>query len=80
MARYIDADELIAGRVANDPVRIAALCAETADVVPVRRGEWKKPWDGAGGLFCSLCGRMKRFEDETYCAGCGALNKREGEE
>lgn len=28
--RLIDADELIKGRVENDPVRIAAMCAPTA--------------------------------------------------
>ena len=28
--RLIDADELIKGKVENDPVRIAAMCAETA--------------------------------------------------
>lgn len=28
--RLIDADELIEGRVENDPVRIAAECAQTA--------------------------------------------------
>lgn len=34
MAEYIDRDELIKGRVENDPVRIAALCEPAADVVP----------------------------------------------
>ena len=28
--RLIDADELIKDRVENDPVRIAAMCAQTA--------------------------------------------------
>lgn len=37
MAEYIDRDELIKGRVENDPVRIAALCAPAADVTPVVR-------------------------------------------
>lgn len=37
MAEYIDRDELIKGRVENDPVRIAALCAPAADVVSVVR-------------------------------------------
>lgn len=36
--RLIDADELIEGRVENDPVRIAAECAPTAfDKEKVRR-------------------------------------------
>lgn len=35
--RMIDADELCEGRVCNDPVRIAALCAPTVDAVKVVR-------------------------------------------
>lgn len=33
--RLIDADELCEGRVENDPVRIAAMCAPTIEAVPV---------------------------------------------
>ena len=33
--RPIDADELCEGRVENDPVRIAAMCAPTIEAVPV---------------------------------------------
>ena len=35
--RLIDADALNEGRVNNDPVVIAAMCAPTVDAVPVVR-------------------------------------------
>ena len=38
--RLIDADELINGRVSNDPVVIAAKCAPTIDAAPVKYGKW----------------------------------------
>jgi len=40
--RLIDADTLIAGRVENDPVRIAAQCAETVidDIEKLRSDAW----------------------------------------
>jgi len=81
MARYIDADDLIADRVENDPVRIAALCAETADVAEVKRGEWERminPYGELEGFMCE-CGHQSQAAT-NYCPNCGALNKGEGAE
>ena len=51
--RLIDADELCADRVSNDPVVIAAKCAPTIDAEPVRHGEdvYKRQthWTGVCG-------------------------------
>ena len=70
--RLIDADELCADRVSNDPVVIAAKCAPTIDAEPVRHGNWLyvgcgKPdaWD------CSECGVMVA-KQHFYCPRCGA--------
>lgn len=42
--RLIDADVLIEGRVGNDPVVIAAMCAPTVDAVPVVRCRECRYW------------------------------------
>lgn len=52
--RLIDADVLIEGRVGNDPVVIAAMCASTVDAVPVVRcKDCRNSYEGIDGRICS---------------------------
>ena len=94
MAEYINRDELIKGRVANDPVRIAALCERAADVAPVKHGKWfwnpnGMDW-GLGAWECSECACRNNnlpmnskmnplmFSGSKYCPNCGAKMDLEG--
>lgn len=55
MMRLIDADALNEGRVNNDPVVIAAMCAPTVDAVPVVRcKDCKYSYEDLGGLTCAM--------------------------
>jgi len=82
MSEYIERDQLMTDRVANDPVRIAAKCAPAADVKPIQHGQWIKisgmaPPEYHGKHRCSLCGAMaldRKFHEELsdYCPYCGA--------
>ena len=71
--RLIDADELCADRVSNDPVVIAAKCAPTIDAEPVRHGHWDDSFDGITP-YCSVCGMSHNCINRTpdYCPHCGA--------
>ena len=86
--RLIDADELCADRVSNDPVVIAAKCAPTIDAEPVRHGEWiydpnATDW-GIGGYVCSECYTRNKnlpcneiknplmYAGSNFCPHCGA--------
>ena len=79
MARYIDLDKLLASidvRNGRLPLWLAEIISdecETADVAPVKYGEWQD----CNGIFrCSECGYS--FEHEGYihffhfCPNCGA--------
>lgn len=72
--RLIDADVLIEGRVGNDPVVIAAMCASTVDAVPVVRCKDCEDSHKAlyGWLWCTAgpCGG-KAVQEDSYCK-CGA--------
>ena len=80
--RLIDADELCADRVSNDPVVIAAKCAPTIDAEPVRHGEWiLNPCNlyNDATWVCSVCGNEWVLIDGNphgnqmnYCPNCGA--------
>ena len=80
--RLIDADELCADRVSNDPVVIAAKCAPTIDAEPVRHGEWiLNPCNlyNDATWVCSVCGNEWVLIDGipldnqmNYCPKCGA--------
>jgi len=79
---YIEREELIEGRVSNDPVRIAAMCAPAADVAPVVHGEWKRDigdrHSSGEYRYCTLCGKSAFHlygigDDYKYCPNCGAL-------
>ena len=80
--RLIDADELCADRVSNDPVVIAAKCAPTIDAEPVRHGEWiLNPCNlyNDATWVCSVCGNEWVLIDGTpldnqmnYCPKCSA--------
>lgn len=53
--RLIDANALIEGRVINDPVVIAAMCAPIVDAVPVVRcRECRNSYEGIDGRICSF--------------------------
>lgn len=75
MARYIDADKLIAeyDRVHIGPAggaRKLMVEAPTADVVEVQHGYWKN------NLYCSVCGYLydtgEYHNSYNYCPDCGA--------
>lgn len=42
---------------------------------PVKYGKWKR--NASGELECSICGYVPKWDDDKFCAGCGA--KMEGE-
>ena len=81
--RLIDADELIKGRVENDPVRIAAICAPTVcDNEAVEKRKPKKPiFDAALDKLakryqCPDCGKVmirdrRDTDNRTFCDRCG---------
>lgn len=70
--RLIDADELCADRVSNDPVVIAAKCAPTIDAEPVRHGKWLYVGYGKpDAWYCSECSVMVA-KQHFYCPRCGA--------
>ena len=80
MAEYIDRDELIKGRVENDPVRIAALCESAADVAPVKHG--KLISNGYDELYCefgycTVCDAYNPMSNK-FCGQCGAKMDLEG--
>lgn len=79
--RLIDADALASGRVENDPVVIAAKCADTIDAAPVAHGRWIIRHDGPYGRrrgYCSVCenhsgiGGIIKNQTKPYCPNCGA--------
>lgn len=81
MPRYIDADELIKGRVSNDPVVIAAGVEPTANVQEVRHGKWvlyKPRRENRNATYkCSECKKVcsSYYNDVggwNYCPHCGA--------
>ena len=88
MARYIDADALIAkaervynyGLVVsvddiNDaPTVIEGIVGEipSADVAPVKHGEWLKANPYNRFMDCSVCGFFQDHTEFNYCPNCGA--------
>ena len=91
MAEYIEREQTIKAVVSAMPkalghgisaiamVEIVDVIEElpTADVVEVRRGEWKgKPIAGYSNIRCSVCNAV--FLSQTgnwqYCPNCGAKN------
>lgn len=83
MARYIDADRLIADGwrlerhgISNKLLQVMSIAdAPTADVVEVKRGEWKLHPDGSG--TCSCCNRTQKSvwdydNAQNFCGHCGA--------
>ena len=68
MERLIDEDELIKGRVENDPVVIAAKCTPTAydpDKVVERLYGLKKYRNKYDSYWDSSMYRMQEFENKT---------------
>ena len=72
MARWIDADALMAHEFKND-ISYKAFCnlvkrQPTADVAPVRHGHWvqHEHW-----YSCSMCEQPNSWPD-AYCPNCGA--------
>jgi hypothetical protein len=47
----------------------------TIDAQPVKYGKWKR--NASGELNCSYCGYAPKWDDDKFCAGCGA--KMDGE-
>lgn len=87
MPRYIDAEMLrenICPWVENTTLVMPVQAlddAPTADVVEVKRGEWKIPTTIGGRAFnvphCSVCNGIPCGVDENtkYCPNCGAEMK-----
>lgn len=68
--RLIDADELIEGRVENDPVRIAAECAPTAfdkEKVIEELKSWEKASHDAGiqSTYAELDNKASGYYQES---------------
>lgn len=40
------------------------------DAQCVKHGKWKR--DASGELSCSLCAYVPKWDDDKFCAGCGA--------
>jgi hypothetical protein len=64
-------------------VRIAIKLAPTADVAPVRRGEWKR--DEHDHMTCTMCGEPPVHNGRVwiitpYCPNCGAKMEEGGAE
>lgn len=74
----ISRKELMEGRVANDPVRIAAMCAHAVDAAPVVHGRWIFKNGKCGCSECRKClsydgnGVVLDLSHLPYCPHCGA--------
>lgn len=44
--------------------------APTIDAQPVKHGKWVR--DASGELNCSYCGYAPKWDDDKFCANCGA--------
>lgn len=44
--------------------------AQTIDAQPVKHGKWVR--DASGELNCSYCGYAPKWDDDKFCANCGA--------
>lgn len=42
----------------------------TDDAQPVKHGKWVR--DASGELNCSYCGYAPKWDDDKFCANCGA--------
>ena len=51
--------------------------APTIDAQPVKRGKWKR--NASGELGCSNCGYVPKWDDDKFCAGCGAKMESEND-
>ena len=85
MAEYIDLEALekamtiaaVNGKDKDRRTWAKAICVlhdmQTADVAPVRHGQWDDSFDGITP-YCSVCGRSHRGMIRTpkYCPNCGA--------
>lgn len=82
MGRYIDADECLdtmrdemAGTGYQSIAMDIIKYAPTADVVEVKRGEWKRKGQD---IYCSVCGNESAYNPfgaskfSDYCPNCGA--------
>lgn len=82
MARWIDADALMAHEFKND-ISYKAFCnlvkrQPAADVAPVRHGRWETEIiTDVYGLkhdcyVCSVCGAANDDDEFDFCPNCGA--------
>lgn len=77
--RLIDADVLTEGRVDNDPVVIAAMCAPTVNAVPVVRCmECAHSYDSVSGRYCSCGPCVDCFVPDSFFCSYG--ERRESDE
>lgn len=87
MAEYISRDDLL--NVINSNVAEkhnercsqlleAILKAPTADVVEVKRGEWREVNEKYPRYVCTVCNHLFNNKNYNYCPCCGA--KMDGKE
>lgn len=48
----------------------AIKTAPTIDAQPVKHGKWER--DASGELNCSNCMYVPKWDDDKFCANCGA--------
>lgn len=58
-----------------DEMYSIVLDVNRIDAQPVKYGKWKR--NASGELECSNCGYAPKWDDDKFCAGCGA--KMDGE-
>ena len=81
MARYVDVEKLIAEydrahKGSAGGARKLMVEAPTADVAPVKHGEWSVAigYDINKKVKCSVC-ELMTYEPTAYCPHCGAKMK-----
>ena len=99
MKRYVDVDKLGIGKADRTVFNIPEYAdgwnsaieiienAPTADVVEVKRGEWREiiepiPWcDDDVDIYyeCSLCHSTEGWKTFNFCPNCGAEMRKEEE-
>lgn len=52
--------------------------APTIDAQPVKHGKWVR--DASGELYCPYCMYVPQWEDDKFCAHCGAKMEVEEDE
>jgi hypothetical protein len=60
-----------------DELYSIVLSVNRIDAQPVKSGKWKR--NASGELGCSNCGYVPKWDDDKFCAGCGAKMESEND-